>query len=301
MHADTIEALHRSLDVDGRTEGVFPAAVADLQILRFFDQTPPRHLLYKPTLCVALQGKKYALHGERAYAYGPMQGLVVGLDMPMSSRVQQAGPDRPFLGLTIGLDLAAMRDIVEQIDLPTRADKEPGDGVFTIEIDGPLAECLERLVGLLERPEALRILYPGMLRELIYWLATGPHGAQVVGLVDRHASVGRIAAALDVLREHYDQPIRVTDLAALANMSASVFYQRFRALTSLSPLQYQKQIRLLEARRLMLEQALNAEVAARRVGYVSASQFSREYSRHFGAPPRRSTVKSVTRRNKPIV
>lgn len=298
MLSTMIEALERALDADDRGEGVFPAPVADLQMLRFYAATPPRYLLYKPTLCVALQGRKHALQGDRAHDYGPMQGLVVGLDMPMSSRVQQASPDRPFLGITIGLDLAAMRDMLEQMDAQSRADDETGCSVFAIDIDGPLADCLARLVLLLDQPEALRVLYPGIQRELNYWLAKGPHGARVCSLVGRHASVRRIATALDVLRQRYDQPIRVPELAELVNMSASVFHQRFRALTSLSPLQYQKQIRLLEARRMMLEQGVNAETAARHVGYESASHFSREYSRQFGAPPRRDTATPPTRRRR---
>ena len=291
MLAEVTELLGRILDAEGHSEGVFATAVSGLKLLRFFGETAPAHLLYKPTLCVAVQGTKHALFGDRAYDYGARQGLVVGLDIPASSRVRQASPDRPFLGVTVDLDIAVMQEITEQIGIAPRPGSHTDAAVFVMNISGDLEECLVRLIRLLEQPQSLRVLYPSIQRELYYWLAVGPHGAQVCRLVWRHTPVQRIAKSLALLRDNYQQPISVRQLADLARMSPSTFHQHFRKLTSLSPLQYQKQLRLLEARRLMLERSVNAETAARSVGYESASQFSREYARRFGAPPKRDTTK----------
>ncbi|MGZ5840876.1 MAG: helix-turn-helix domain-containing protein [Xanthobacteraceae bacterium] len=151
----------------------------------------------------------------------------------------------------------------------------------------PLADCVLRAVRLLDKPKAISALYPAIMREICYWLLAGPHGGEIalMTLAGRHTP--RIVKAIHVLRDRFAKPIRIEELAAIAKLSPSAFHRQFKALTSMTPLQYQKRLRLLEARRLMVSAAANVETAAFQVGYESPSQFSREYSRMFGLPPRR--------------
>jgi transcriptional regulator GlxA family with amidase domain len=180
-----------------------------------------------------------------------------------------------------------MQSVAEGLDAPPRASGAPGRGVFVTDFQGPLADCALRLVRLLETPRAIATLYPGIMREICYWLLTGPHGGDIARLALRSSPAQPLIAALHDLRRRFREMVRVDDLAQVARMSPSAFHRQFKALTSLTPLQYQKQLRLLEARRLMVSRAVKVEAAAFAVGYESPSQFSREYARLFGAPPKR--------------
>jgi transcriptional regulator GlxA family with amidase domain len=165
--------------------------------------------------------------------------------------------------------------------------EEIGRGIFVTDFRGPLADCALRLVRLLDTPEAIPTLHPLIMREICYWLLTGPHGSDAARMVLANGPSQRIMDAMRILRVRFAEPVRVEELAAVARMSTSAFHRQFKALTSMSPLQYQKQLRLLEARRLMVSRAFNVAAAAFEVGYESSSQFSREYARLFGASPKR--------------
>jgi transcriptional regulator GlxA family with amidase domain len=173
--------------------------------------------------------------------------------------------------------------------------------VFVTDFDGPLADCVRRLVQLLDNPRAIPALAPLVMREIYYRLLTGPHGGEVasVALVGIHTD--SVIRAIHALRDHFAQPVRIEELAARAQMSPSAFHRQFKQVTSMTPLQYQKQLRLLEARRLMLADAASAETAAYQVGYESASQFSREYARMFGTPPRRDVMRMRSLASRPPV
>lgn len=171
---------------------------------------------------------------------------------------------------------------------------ELGHGVFVTDFDGPLADCVQRAIRLLDTPRAIPVIAPMIMREIGYWLLTGAHGGEVAKLVLANGHVERVVSAIHDLRNRFTETVRVEELASVAQMSLSAFHRQFKALTSMTPLQYQKQLRLLEARHLMLTGAANAEAAAYRVGYESPSQFSREYARMFGAPPRRDIAALAT-------
>jgi transcriptional regulator GlxA family with amidase domain len=162
--------------------------------------------------------------------------------------------------------------------------------VFVEDLREPLADCLVRLIRLLSMPNAIPILYPSIMREICFWLLTGPHADEVRRFALPNGQTQRITRAIQILREQYSRPLRIEELAVAAGMSASSFHQHFRALTAMTPLQYQKQLRLLEARRLLIDGGINTAHAAYRVGYESASQFSREYARMFGQPPKRDVT-----------
>ena len=275
---------------DGRP-GTTLTAIDGMAILRSDHPKPPTHMIFQPALCIVAQGAKWAAFGGDRLEYRAGQALVVGVETPSIGRVVEAEPGRPCLVLAIELDLATMRDVAEGLDPPPRMSGEPGRGVFVTDFGGPLADCALRLVRLLDTPAAIAALRPVILREMCYWLLAGPHGGDIARLALTNTAPQRVVTAMHSLRRRFREAVRVAELAAIAHMSTSAFHRQFKALTSLSPLQYQKRLRLLEARRLMASGTVSAATASVAVGYESPSQFSRDYARLFGAPPRRDTVR----------
>ena len=262
-------------------------AIDGLAILRSDHPKPPRHMISRPAMCIVAQGAKWAMFGDTRLEYRAGQALVIGVETPSIGRVVEASPGEPCLVLVVELDIGIMRSVAEGLDGPPRASGEAGRGVFVTDFQGPLADCALRLVRLLDTPEAIPTLHPMIMREICYWLLTGPHGREVARIALVNSPSQRVISAMQSLRSRFRETIRIDELAAIARMSPSAFHRQVKALTSLTPLQYQKQLRLLEARRLMVSHAYNVEAAAFEVGYESASQFSREYARMFGAPPKR--------------
>ena len=271
-------------------ESPFATSIEGITILRSDRPKPLSHMVLKPALCITLQGAKWTAFGERRYDYRAGEALVVGVEMPAVGQVVEASPAKPYLGLIIELDLGAMREVLETLDGPPGAVDSTGHGVFVSNFGGPLAECAARAVRLLETPKAIALLYPPLMREICYWLLTGPDGGQVMKMALGSDRTRRLVGAIHSLRDRFTDHVRIEELAALAQLSPSAFHRQFKALTAMSPLQYQKQLRLFEARRLLASGETNVETAAFRVGYESASQFSREYSRMFGTSPRRDVA-----------
>ena len=278
--------------IDGQDcgEGLFPTPVDGINIIRSFQQRMPTRQIYRPSLCVVLQGAKQILFGEDVLDYGAMEYLLVSVALPASGRVVTASPEAPFIGMTIDLDVTMMRDVLEQLDTPPLPADGSGHCVSVGKVDEALADCIVRLIRLFDRPKAVPILYPSVMREICYWLLSGPHGAEFRSLTMPESNMERVAKAIYFMRDNYAQTVRVERLAEVARMSPSSFHQHFKALTSLSPLQFQKELRLLEARRLMVADAASVTEAAYHVGYESASQFSREYSRMFGVAPKNDAM-----------
>jgi AraC-like DNA-binding protein len=265
----------------------FMTAIDGLAIMRSDHPKPPNHMISRPAMCIVAQGVKWATFGDTKLEYSAGQALLVGVETPSIGRVVEASPEAPCLVLAFELDLGIMRSVAVGLEAPPRPSGEPGRGVFVTNFQGPLADCALRLVRLLDAPEAIATLYPVIMREICYWLLTGPHGGDVARLALANSPSQPVISAVHSLRSRFRESIHVEELAAIARMSVSAFHRRFKALMSLTPLQYQKQLRLLEARRLMVSRAFNVEAAAFEVGYESPSQFSREYARMFGAPPKR--------------
>ena len=251
------------------------------------------HFTFKPSLCVVAQGEKATAFGDRTVRYRAGQALLVGIDTPAAGWVVEASATAPFLGVGIALDPATLRDVYDHLD-PPPASGSASQSVVVIDFDGPLADSLVRAMRLLATPRAIRVLYPTIMREICYWLLAGPQGGSIAvrTLFKRHGEP--IVRAVHALRDRFDKSVRIEELAAIAHLSQSAFYRRFKELTSMTPLQYQKQLRLIEGRRLMVAEAASAETAAFKVGYESASQFSREYARMFGQPPRRDVASMLS-------
>jgi AraC-like DNA-binding protein len=244
-------------------------------------------MISRPAICIVAQGAKWATSGGTRLEYRAGQALIVGVETPSTGRVVEASPDEPCLVLAFELDVATMRSVAEELDPPPRASGEPGPGAFVTDFTGPLSDCALRLVRLLDTPAAIPTLYPVIMREICYWLLTGPHGGDVARMTLTNSPSRRVINAMHCLRSRFNETVRIEELADIAQLSPSAFHRQFKALTSLTPLQYQKQLRLLEARRLMISNGVNVETGSFQVGYESPSQFSREYARMFGAPPKR--------------
>jgi AraC-like DNA-binding protein len=290
MASELVAAVRRYTDAQAGP-GPLLTPIPGLIILRSDHEKPPAHLIFKPALCVVVQGAKWTIFGKQRFDYGPGQALVVSVETPAFSRVAQASAELPYLGLVLEFDVSIMRDVLEGMAQAPAPGSASARGIYLTQFDGALAACVLRLVQLLATPAAIEVVAPLIKREICYWLLAGPQGGDVANMVLAHSHTQRVINAINTLRERFAEPVMVDELAAIAKLSPSAFHRQFKALTALSPMQYQKQMRLLEARHLLVEGAANAETAALRVGYESASQFSREYARMFGAPPRRDAAR----------
>jgi len=268
----------------------FMTPIATMVIMRTDHPKPPVHMISRPAMCIVAQGAKWASFGDQRLEYKAGQALVVGVETPSVGRVVEASPGKPCLVLAFELDLAIMRSVADEMATPPDFNDDPALGVFVTDFQGPLSDCALRLVRLLDTPKAIPTLYPVIMREICYWLLSGPHGSEVARMTLGQGPSQRLLNAVHMLRDGFRETIRIAELAATAQMSVTVFHRRFKALTSLTPLQYQKRLRLLDARRLMISQGMNAETASVAVGYESPSHFSREYARMFGAPPKRDAT-----------
>ena len=286
MLNNLVKAVRRYTDAQAGNSP-FRTAIQGVTILRSDHARRPNHLIFKPALCITVQGAKWAIFGDQRFDYPAGQALLVSVEMPALGTVVEASPDKPYLGVIIEFDLTIMREVMDALETPPQASSKVTSGVLVTDFAGPLEDCTLRMVRLLDTPGAIPVLYPAIMREICYWLLTGPHGGEVVKMTLANSHAHRVISAIHRLRDRFAKPVRIEELAQIAQMSSSAFHRQFKAITSITPLQYQKQLRLLEARRLLASGTINVETAAFQVGYESPSQFSREYSRMFATSPRR--------------
>ncbi len=265
----------------------FETPVPGLFFFRYTNPTEPRFGLYEPSICLVAQGAKKVHLENETFIYDANNYLLASVHLPTTYEVISASPEKPFLGLVLKFDMKELSQLMIDSNLPSPGTKQIDRGIATSEVTLPLLSPFERLVGLLDEPESIPILAPMLHREILFRLLTGEQGTRLRKIASAGSRSHQVARAIDWLKGNFSQQLRVEELAEMANMSSSSFHSHFRSMTSLSPLQYQKHLRLQEARRLMLAENLDATSAAFRVGYESSSQFSREYSRLFGAPPLR--------------
>jgi AraC-like DNA-binding protein len=266
-------------------DGICDTAVPGLLLARQPRPTKPIDLVVDPSLCIVAQGAKEVYLGGETYRYDPAHSLLVSVDLPISARVVEATPARPCLAVRISLDPSIVHELLT--DCP---DIPPARGLDVSPVEPKLLDAVGRLVALLDAPRDIAALAPLLLREVTYRVLTGPQGAQLRQIAAAAGPAHQIARAIRWLRDHFAEPLRGASLARQARMSLSGFHKHFKEVTGLSPNQYQKRLRLHEARRLMMDEGLDAASAAFRVGYESPSQFSREYRRMFGTPPRQDMV-----------
>lgn len=247
--------------------------------------TEPKAVVSEPSICLIAQGAKRITVGGDTLEYSPQRYLLTSVHLPTVAQVIQATPECPYLGLRLTFDLQQLSELMTDSKLPAPRSSQPERGISVSEVTLPLLSAITRLVGLLDEPQDIPILAPTLQREIIYRLLVGEQGPRLRSIAVEGSQSNHIVRAVNWLNSNFDKPLKVEHLAEIAQMSSSTFYEHFRTMTALSPLQYQKRLRLQEARRLMLSDDLDAASAGYRVGYDSPSQFSREYRRQFGAPP----------------
>jgi AraC-like DNA-binding protein len=280
---ELVERVVRAVGEDGAVE-----APGGLRLLRRSSHTPKDHGVSSPALCVIAQGSKEVLLGDECYRYDANHYLITAAALPTASRVTEASEERPYLGVVLGLDPALVGSVMVEADQPALREPAAVRAFDVSPLDAGLLDAVVRLVGLLNSPaDEARFLRPLVTREIIFRLPKGDQGNQLRQIAVLSGHTHRIARALERLRLDFDRPLRIEDVAREVGMSVSGFHHHFRAVTAMSPLQFQKQLRLREARHLMLSEDLDAASAGHRVGYSDASHFTREYKRLFGAPPMR--------------
>jgi AraC-like DNA-binding protein len=251
--------------------------------------THPVPSVYEPMLCVVLQGAKEVMIGERQLHYDPASCFIGTLELPASGCVVKASPEEPYLALSLALDRDGLAGLLSELPPGSRPDAEAA-GFGVCPVTPQLLDVCLRLLSLLDEPQAIPVLVPLLEREILYRLLQGPHGEILRQVARSDSRLFQIRQAIAWIRTHFDQPLRIEALAELSGMSPASFHRHFKAATAMSPLQYQKQLRLQEARKLLIGRQ-DAARAAYAVGYESPSQFSREYARLFGAPPARDAVR----------
>ena len=272
---------------DSKGNGVHKTAIPQLELMRESISTGMCGVV-EPTLAIMVQGKKEVLLKEKTYQYGAAQYLVVSVNLPLRAFVAEATPDKPYLGFKLNLDSAQLYDVIEQMRLSTGKPPCSTRGLFVSDADASLIDCAIRLTRLLDTPQDIPFLAPLIIGEMYYRLLKGEQSEAVRQIATSGSNMQHVAIAIKQIEADYTKSLQVKELAEQANMSSASFHRHFKKVTSMSPLQYQKQLRLLEAHRLMLAENADAASAAYQVGYESPSQFSREYSRMFGVPPIRN-------------
>ncbi|WP_055048514.1 AraC family transcriptional regulator [Devosia sp. A16] len=256
-----------------------------LRVYRLDRPTEPAALVYDPMVCLVLQGAKRTFIGNQVLEYGAGACIVIAAELTAMGQISEASPAEPYLAVNLNLDPAVISSLL--LDMGGMAEPNPARGFGVSEASPALLDTWRRLCELLDRPEEIRVMGPNLEHELMFRLLTGPQGALLRQIAGWDSRLSRIRRSMAWMRQHFAEHLSVEAMATVAGMSVSVFHRRFKAVTGLSPLQYQKHIRLHEARRRLVVERAEAGSVGYAVGYESASQFSREYKRLFGAPPRR--------------
>jgi AraC-like DNA-binding protein len=273
-------------------DGTFELRIPGLYASRFSRiNTECAHVLRLPSLCIIAQGAKTVIVGQEVYEYDASRMLVFSVALPIAAQITQASHSQPYLGLRLDLDPHKIAELVLKVyphGLPLVQERR---AVYVAPVDASILNASTRLIECLAQPGDTELLAPLVVDEILIRLLRGPIGVRVAQMGFAESSVHRLAKAISWLRANFSQPMKVEDLAGLVHMSVSSFHEHFKSVTSMSPLHYQKVLRLQEARRLMMSTMIDAGTASQRVGYLSPSQFSREYSRFFGSAPTRDIAR----------
>lgn len=284
MDSALLDHARRYAEAHAGHNGVARTPVPGLTILRETSPTVLHYAISRPLVALVLQGRKRVATGISTFEFGAGESLLITADVPTVSQITQASAGKPYVSLVIDLDLAVIAELVVEMGSAPFA---VGTPIRLEPTEDEVSDAALRLLRLLDRPVSRAVLERQLIRELHVWLLSGRRGGAIrsLGVADSHSQ--RIGRAVAIIRDDFASPLRVEQLAGAAGMSPSSFHEHFRAITSLTPLQFQKQLRLIEARRLMLSNGATIGSAAHAVGYESVPQFTREYGRLFGMPPAR--------------
>ena len=298
MNQELLDAVAAYARAHANRDGLALTPIPGLRMMCLDQPGDKLESTYRPLVCLVLQGEKHLLAGRQEKLCAEGQAIIVSADLPVTGQVVSASKERPYIALAIELDMALLSELADQLREVNAATAplppHPAATMLVQDVDTAILDCAWRLMRLIAHPEAVPILHPGLMRELHFWLLNGAHGRQLRASMALDAHPVRLNRAVALLRLSYRQKLRVEELAGAASMSLSAFHKHFKDYTSLTPVQYQKRLRLIEARRLMLYEGVTANKAAFEVGYESSSQFTREYARLFGAPPRRDARRPAT-------
>lgn len=289
MLAPLKATLRHYLDRHGLGFGTFETPVPGLVIGHAGGSNMAGYQIYRPAIGLVVQGAKQVWLGEQVLDYREGEALLVTVSLLAKGVLTAATPEQPFLGLSLELDLASLRDVAALSDAPAAAPKGSGLTVHSLGLEA--LDCLTRIARLLMEPEAAPALYPALQRELCYWLLRGSTGDDLRAILTPDSRAARIDQALERMKRDVASPIRIDQLAELSGMSVTSFHRHFKAVTRSTPIQYLKQLRLVEARRLLDSGGGNVTEAAFAVGYESAAHFSRDYTRFYGVAPKRDTLR----------
>ncbi len=294
---ELVERIARAIQTDGVIQ-----PLKGVHLARASRMAEKLHSVYEPCFCVIAQGSKEVVLGDSRYQYDPLHYLLVTLDLPMVSQVMEASRERPYLSFRLNLDPQLVSSVMAEAghSLSPRG-AAVARAIDVSRLDASLLEAVVRLVRLVDTPAELPVLMPMIVREIIYRLLRGEQGNRLRHLAVMGGSSAAIARAVQRIRQAFDQPLRIEELARELGMSVSSFHYHFKAVTAISPMQFQKQLRLQEARRLMLIENSDAASAAYRVGYRDPAHFSREYKGVFGIPPMRDVQQMRQTATQPLL
>ncbi len=287
MNKEQRKELADLIDTYAEGEGLSKTAIPGVSLYRATRTDKIIPGLYNPSLCFLAQGRKQTMLNQDIYQYGPSEYLLVSVDLPIMGQVTQASPEEPYLVIKIDIDVLLLTDLLSHTAYPLRPNRTAQRGVFVGKADATLGDSVLRLARMLATPEDILVLATQTIREIFYRILRGEHGDKLAQVAFKGSHTERIASAIHKIKANFRESIPVEKLADLAGMSVSGFHAHFKSITAMSPLQFQKNLRLIEARNLMLAGDLDATTTAYQVGYESPSQFNREYTRMFGNPPRR--------------
>lgn len=279
--------LTRLLERRTGSEGRHETSIPELKLYRFSQPTEPAPFLQEPAVYVVVQGRKHVTVGGETYVYDRSQYLAVSVDLPVVAHVAEASPEEPYLCMTLTVDPRELAALIVETGRQAPRDDHDGRALYVSPLQAPLLDGFLRLVRLLEAPQDASVLAPLILRELHYRLLQSEQFGRLAQIAIGEGRLRRVSGAIAWIKEHFAEPLQIEALAKRVHMSPSALHSHFKAVAAMSPIQYQKRLRLQEARRLLLSEAASAEAVAYEVGYASSSQFSREYVRLFGLPPRR--------------
>jgi AraC-like DNA-binding protein len=287
---DAIHTLADLIEQYAEGDGMHATAIPRLFLIRSSSPTQPIHALHEPAICIVARGRKQVMVGQSVLVYDRAKYLVVSVDVPIVGQILEASADAPYLCIRLDLDPAAIGALLLEAQVPGADSDAPGPALSLSTVTAELLDAVIRLVRLLAAPHDIPILAPLAEREILYRLLLGDQTSKLRQIAFAESKLQQINRAIGWIKKNFREPFSIDVVAAEARMSPSTLHEHFKSVTSMSPLQYQKQLRLQEARRLILLQSIDAAVAGHSVGYDSPSQFSREYKRMFGAPPARDVA-----------
>ncbi|KOR89373.1 AraC family transcriptional regulator [Paenibacillus solani] len=292
--------LTKIIEIHTGLDGTQMTAIPSLFFSRYSNHTGPNYGVHKPSLCIVVQGMKEVLLSQERFRYGPADYLVASVNLPITGQVTEASSEVPYLALKLEFTPSEILEVLREFEMGIEKKENTKRGMYVSRIEPSLLDSVTRLARLLETPKDIKVLAPLIRKEIIYRVLQGEHGGMLKQIAIEGSSTNQISDVIRHIMNNYEKSFKIEELTEIANMSVSSLHRHFKEVTAMSPIQFQKQLRLQEARSLLLSESEDAADIAFRVGYESPSQFSREYSRMFGLPPKEDVKRLREHQDKTI-